>query len=251
MNEMPRPVPAHQGGINCAASAPSPLKGEGWGGGEQAERPRRHFQVAPRFKPDTFQNPLSLSSSSGKPDVDDLYSIRALNQLQSSGPHYSPRMPTGRFAPSPTGEMHLGNLRTVLLAWLQARSQGGRFVLRFEDLDTGRVRQPAYQTTRDDLHWLGLDWDAEYRQSERRAVRRRPRAAGHLPLHLYPQRNSGQHPGVGGRATRPRSGVSGHLFRPGEPESGPPSRAALVRAGRDNLRDRRLDRRNALPEPAN
>ena len=63
--------------------------------------------------------------------------------------------------------MHLGNLRTALLAWLQARSQGGRFILRFEDLDTGRVRQPAYQTTRDDLHWLGLDWDAEYRQSER------------------------------------------------------------------------------------
>ena len=63
--------------------------------------------------------------------------------------------------------MHLGNLRTALLAWLQARSQGGRFILQFEDLDTGRVRQPAYQTTRDDLHWLGLDRDAEYRQSER------------------------------------------------------------------------------------
>jgi glutamyl-tRNA synthetase len=74
---------------------------------------------------------------------------------------------TGRFAPSPTGPMHLGNLRTALLAWLQARSVGGRFFLRFEDLDTGRVRQPAYQIARDDLHWLGLDWDAEYRQSER------------------------------------------------------------------------------------
>ena len=74
---------------------------------------------------------------------------------------------TGRFAPSPTGPMHLGNLRTGLLAWLQARSVGGRFLLRFEDLDTGRVRLPAYQTTRDDLHWLGLDWDAEVRQSER------------------------------------------------------------------------------------
>jgi glutamyl-queuosine tRNA(Asp) synthetase len=63
--------------------------------------------------------------------------------------------------------MHLGNLRTALLAWLQARSAAGRFLLRFEDLDSGRVRQPAYQTTRDDLHWLGLDWDDEYRQSER------------------------------------------------------------------------------------
>ena len=125
------------------------------------------FQLPFYLEPETSQNPLPLSSSSGKPDVDDLYSIRALNQLQSSSPHYPPRMPTGRFAPSPTGEMHLGNLRTALLAWLQARSQGGRFILRFEDLDTGRVRQPAYQSTRDDLHWLGLDWDAEYRQSER------------------------------------------------------------------------------------
>ena len=76
----------------------------------------------------------------------------------------------GRFAPSPTGPMHLGNLRTALLAWLQVRAAGGRFLLRFEDLDTGRVRQPAYGSTRDDLHWLGLDWDAEYRQSERLEV---------------------------------------------------------------------------------
>ncbi|WP_424952059.1 tRNA glutamyl-Q(34) synthetase GluQRS [Deinococcus sp.] len=76
-------------------------------------------------------------------------------------------MVTGRFAPSPTGPLHLGNLRTALLAWLQARAAGGRFLLRFEDLDTGRVRGAAYQSTRDDLHWLGLDWDAEHRQSER------------------------------------------------------------------------------------
>jgi glutamyl/glutaminyl-tRNA synthetase len=66
--------------------------------------------------------------------------------------------------------MHLGNLRTALLSWLQARAAGGRFLLRFEDLDTGRVRPPAYRSTRDDLHWLGLDWDAEYRQSERLEV---------------------------------------------------------------------------------
>jgi len=76
-------------------------------------------------------------------------------------------MVVGRFAPSPTGPMHLGNLRTAMLAWLQARSAGGRFLLRFEDLDTGRVRQGAYASTRDDLHWLGLDWDEECRQSAR------------------------------------------------------------------------------------
>ncbi len=73
----------------------------------------------------------------------------------------------GRSAPSPTGAMHLGNLRTALLAWLQVRAAGGHFLLRFEDLDTGRVREWAYQTTRDDLHWLGLDWDEEYLQSQR------------------------------------------------------------------------------------
>jgi glutamyl-queuosine tRNA(Asp) synthetase len=73
----------------------------------------------------------------------------------------------GRFAPSPTGAMHLGNARTALLAWLHTRAHGGRHLLRFEDLDTGRVRAWAYDATRRDLEWLGLDWDAEYLQSER------------------------------------------------------------------------------------
>ncbi|PNY80010.1 tRNA glutamyl-Q(34) synthetase GluQRS [Deinococcus koreensis] len=76
----------------------------------------------------------------------------------------------GRFAPSPTGAMHLGNARTALLAWLHSRSLGGRHLLRFEDLDTGRVRDWAYDTTRRDLEWLGLDWDEETRQSERLEV---------------------------------------------------------------------------------
>ncbi|MEW6421612.1 MAG: tRNA glutamyl-Q(34) synthetase GluQRS, partial [Deinococcota bacterium] len=73
----------------------------------------------------------------------------------------------GRFAPSPTGAMHLGNARTALLAWLHSRALGGQHLLRFEDLDTGRLRAWAYDTTRRDLEWLGLDWDAEYLQSER------------------------------------------------------------------------------------
>ncbi|MFC4455778.1 tRNA glutamyl-Q(34) synthetase GluQRS [Deinococcus sonorensis] len=78
----------------------------------------------------------------------------------------------GRFAPSPTGPMHLGNLRTALLAWLHSRALGGRHLLRFEDLDTGRVRPGAEQTARDDLRWLGLDWDREVRQSARLALYR-------------------------------------------------------------------------------
>ena len=67
----------------------------------------------------------------------------------------------GRYAPSPTGAMHLGNLRTALLAWLQVRLQGGEFLLRMEDLDTPRVVEGSAQQILNDLEWLGLDWDGE------------------------------------------------------------------------------------------
>jgi glutamyl-tRNA synthetase len=85
----------------------------------------------------------------------------------------------GRYAPSPTGDLHLGNLRTALLAWLFARWAGGQFVLRVEDLDRPRVRSGATQRMLDDLRWLGIDWDegpdvggpyAPYVQSERQAL---------------------------------------------------------------------------------
>ena len=69
--------------------------------------------------------------------------------------------PAGRFAPSPSGPMHLGNARTALLAWLDARSRGQRVVLRIEDLDRGRCRPEYSDLARQDLQWLGLDWDAE------------------------------------------------------------------------------------------
>src|ERR1700750_2390260 len=76
--------------------------------------------------------------------------------------------PDGRFAPSPTGTLHLGNLRTALLAWLFARSQDARFLARMEDLDTGRVRERFYDEQLGDLAALGLDWDGPVvRQSER------------------------------------------------------------------------------------
>jgi glutamyl-tRNA synthetase len=65
----------------------------------------------------------------------------------------------GRFAPSPTGALHLGNARTALLAWLQARAAGGAFVMRVEDLDFGRVRPGIMETQLDELRWLGLDCD--------------------------------------------------------------------------------------------
>src|ERR687884_2365827 len=79
--------------------------------------------------------------------------------------------PDGRFAPSPTGTLHLGNLRTALLAWLFARSQDARFLVRMEDLDTGRVRERFYDEQLRDLAALGLDWDGPVvRQSQRIAL---------------------------------------------------------------------------------
>ncbi len=68
-------------------------------------------------------------------------------------------MPVGRFAPSPTGRLHLGNLRTALVAWLYARHDNSRFLLRYEDLDTDAVRHEHYLTQAEDLAAIGLDWD--------------------------------------------------------------------------------------------
>ena len=67
--------------------------------------------------------------------------------------------PRGRYAPSPTGELHLGNASSALLAWLSIRSRGGTFVMRMEDLDRNRVRPGLARQILDDLEWLGLDWD--------------------------------------------------------------------------------------------
>jgi glutamyl-tRNA synthetase len=67
----------------------------------------------------------------------------------------------GRFAPSPTGTLHLGNLRTALLAWLFARSAGARFLVRMEDLDYGRVRPGVDEEQLRDLAAIGIDWDGE------------------------------------------------------------------------------------------
>lgn len=80
----------------------------------------------------------------------------------------------GRFAPSPSGRMHLGNAWSSLLAWLSVRSQGGTMVLRLEDLDRARCKPAFCAWVEEDLRWLGLDWDegglgggALYRQSLR------------------------------------------------------------------------------------
>jgi glutamyl-tRNA synthetase len=92
----------------------------------------------------------------------------------------------GRFAPSPTGDLHLGSAASALLGWLFARSAGGAFVLRVEDIDTPRVRPGVEARQMDDLGWLGLGWDegpdvggpyAPYRQSERTSLYNRALAS--------------------------------------------------------------------------
>lgn len=69
------------------------------------------------------------------------------------------RATVGRFAPSPTGRMHLGNVFTALVSWLSARKAGGKWILRIEDLDPQRSRIEYARQIEDDLRWLGLDWD--------------------------------------------------------------------------------------------
>src|SRR5690348_1208155 len=86
---------------------------------------------------------------------------------------------TTRFAPSPTGEMHLGNARTALFNYLLGKRALGRFILRIEDTDTERSREAHTLSLMEDLRWLGIDWDAgpdredergPYRQSQRGAL---------------------------------------------------------------------------------
>ena len=89
-----------------------------------------------------------------------------------------------RFAPSPTGRLHVGNIRTALHNWLWARKEGGRFVLRLDDTDRARSSEAFAEAIRADLVWLGLAWDEEHRQSLRferyEAALERLRAAGRV-----------------------------------------------------------------------
>ncbi|MFM8604939.1 MAG: tRNA glutamyl-Q(34) synthetase GluQRS [Cyanobium sp.] len=97
----------------------------------------------------------------------------------------------GRFAPSPTGSLHRGNLRTALLAWLDARLAGGELLLRFDDLDTPRNRDGAAESILADLRWLGLDWDGPpLRQSPRRGLYATALSALRRAGALYPCRCS-------------------------------------------------------------
>jgi len=84
------------------------------------------------------------------------------------------KTPVGRFAPTPSGRMHLGNVFAALIAWLSVKSRNGSFVLRMEDLDVQRTSEEFASQLRDDLRWLGLSWDLETpAQSTRSAVYQR------------------------------------------------------------------------------
>ena len=81
--------------------------------------------------------------------------------------------PRVRFAPSPTGYLHVGGARTFIFNWLYARHTGGTLVLRLDDTDVERNTEASVQSIFEGLRWLGLDWDEEYKQSERLALHRR------------------------------------------------------------------------------
>src|SRR3954465_3276347 len=142
---MNRPVPSHHGHSTCCGEPPR----------FEITRPVPRQAEHSRGGAVAFSSRLSAAIGAGEGSL-------AIDRMPA---------PDGRFAPSPTGTLHLGNLRTALLAWLFARSADARFLVRMEDLDTGRVRDAFYDEQLHDLAALGLDWDGPVvRQSERLAL---------------------------------------------------------------------------------
>ena len=99
---------------------------------------------------------------------------------------------TTRFAPAPTGRLHVGNIRTALHNWLLARKGGGRFLLRIDDTDAARSEERFVDAIREDLAWLGLAWDGEERQSARLAVYEQAFARLRETGRVYPAYESAQ-----------------------------------------------------------
>src|ERR1044071_5876045 len=81
-------------------------------------------------------------------------------------------MPRVRFAPSPTGFLHIGSARTFIFNWLYARRHGGTMILRIDDTDVERNTEASLHSIFEGLRWLDLSWDEQYRQSERLALHR-------------------------------------------------------------------------------
>ncbi len=94
--------------------------------------------------------------------------------------------PRVRFAPSPTGRIHIGNIRTAALNWLFARKYGGTFLLRLDDTDIARSTDEFADAIRDDLQWLGLTWDDVARQQDRTPLYEEAAEALKVSGALYP-----------------------------------------------------------------
>ena len=106
----------------------------------------------------------------------------------------------GRFAPTPSGPLHLGNLRTALISWLRARLQDGEWLLRIDDLDTPRIREGAIEAALADLRWLGLHWDGPViMQSQRLELYDSCLGALRRDQFLYPCRCTRRQLGAGRR----------------------------------------------------
>ena len=94
-----------------------------------------------------------------------------LSQVLQNGQRLRQQGYRGRFAPTPSGPLHLGNVRTALLSWLRSRLSNGQWLLRVDDLDTPRIRPGAIESVLQDLRWLGLNWDGPLvLQSRRRGL---------------------------------------------------------------------------------
>lgn len=131
----------------------------------------------------------------------------------------------GRFAPSPTGRLHLGNLRSALLGWLDVRSKGGRFLVRVEDLDPERSKPEHVEGLWEDLRFLGLDWDEPpVKQSERTEAYRAALAALRARGDVYECTCSRAE--VARAASAPHPGEEGPIY-PGTCRAG-----ALAKPGR-------------------
>jgi glutamyl-tRNA synthetase len=155
-----------------------------------------------------------------------------------------PACPRVRFAPSPTGFLHVGSARTFIFNWLYARHNGGTMILRLDDTDVERNTDASVQSIFEGLHWLGLDWDEEYKQSERLALHQMQAEAifakglayrDFTPAHATDDENSSAHgawlfnPGMRemSRAESDRRAAAGEPFAlryrvPRGPDSGLP-----------------------------
>src|SRR5262245_29566513 len=153
-----------------------------------------------------------------------------------------PSPPRGRFAPSPTGKLHLGNARSALLGWLQARALGGELLLRIEDLDQARCRPEHEANLLRDLEYLGLTWDGPLvRQSERGAAYEDALARLDREGRLYPCFCS--------RAEIARAATAPH----GASDDGPRYPGTCARLSQEQRQARARERRPALrfrPTPA-